>query len=361
MIKREISPKAVPDPIKAVMVGVGNFGAFRRKTMRQTGLFDIIAVNDWNRSTSEKAALEEDSSICETYEELLEFECAEAVIISSGGRFHADQMITAIEKGLHVFVEKPLCSTAEDLVKIVEDCRDSEQVIVVGHKALQHENGALTLQNLIRSGDLGETIAFHKTSCHSGGFCIQPGDWRGIPGHNPGGNLYQCGVHGIHETMHHFGPIKRVHSTMRYDLHTTETSDATICTLEFENGVIGTLHAHHLSAYHHTFHVYGTRMNYYRDDRFGDEGSHITLQKRSDTGSYEPREITLMENGQEELGALINFYAAIRNGTPASPSLMDGARAVGVVFAAAESAKTGEWVDLQAFIPSVYAQTKLAH
>jgi len=42
---------------------------------------------------------------------------------------------------------------------------------------------------------------------------------------NPGGMLFQCGVHALHELMFYFGPIRRVMALMRYDIHTTATAD----------------------------------------------------------------------------------------------------------------------------------------
>ena len=58
-----------------------------------------------------------------------------------------------------------------------------------------------------------------------------------------------------------FGPIRRVSSMMRYDVHTTKTADVAHCLLEFKSGLIGTLSAYHVTPYRHTLNLFGTKMS----------------------------------------------------------------------------------------------------
>jgi predicted dehydrogenase len=328
------------EKIKVAQVGVANFGGFRRERLRECGLFDLVAAYDVNSAALAACVAEDGARSMGSYDELLETPDIEAVIICSGGKDHADHMVRAMEKGLHVFVEKPLCSTPEEVELLLETQRRTGRVVAVGHADHSTCRTSRTTKDLIDSGALGTIATFEKTTAHSGGLKIQPGDWRGDAAKNPGGMLFQCGVHGFHELMYYFGPITEVSALMRYDVHTTGTADVAICHFQFASGLVGTLNAYHVTPYRHTLSLYGTKANLYRNERYFSEGTSLQLQKVSGVNGVEPLESVPLIGEEDLCGNLRNFHRAIRQGGECYPSLQDGARAVQVVFAAEESART---------------------
>jgi predicted dehydrogenase len=212
------------------------------------------------------------------------------------------------------------------------------------------------IREYLAADKLGTVTAIEMTTCHGGGWCESP--WRFIKAKNPGGMLFQCGVHALHELMYLFGPVKRVTSMMRYDVHTTLTADVAHCILEFENGLIGTLSAYHVTPYRHTLHLYGTKKNIYMDARAPSYGDPATcfIQTRGNCVAeplvpfvLAPDANGVGASGHDICGNIKSFYQCVRHGGEPYPSLKDGARAVMVVFAAEESSKTGRAVD----VPSV--------
>ena len=101
--------------VKIGMVGVRHYAAVRRNRLKQTGFFEIAAA--YNRTMEYALELEKKEGIkaVSSYEELLETPGLEAVAVCSGAKFHAEQTLQALEHGLHVFVEKPLCSTPDEM------------------------------------------------------------------------------------------------------------------------------------------------------------------------------------------------------------------------------------------------------
>lgn len=333
--------------MRVAMVGVGGFGGARRNTMRETGLFEIVSAYDINPQALAHAEEVDGARAVGSYEELLEVPGIEAMVISTGGKFHTEQALAAMERGLHVFVEKPLCATREEALALLEMQRKTERVVVVGHFDHHSDVGATEIKRLIAAGELGTVATFQMETAHSGGLEIKPGDWRGDPEKNPGGMLFQCGCHALHELMFLFGPIVRVSSMMRYDVHTTLTADVAHCLLEFESGLIGTLGAYHVTPYRHSLNIFGTKKSLYRDLRcpaYGDS-SYVALQERR-RGEAELHVPYPLPSGIDHCGAVRNFYRAVREGVEPYPSLLDGARAVMVVFAAEEAAKTGKTVTI---------------
>jgi len=101
--------------LKVVQVGVGGFGASRRDRMRDTGLFHLLAAYDSNPEALARCEQEDGAKPAESHEALLQTGGAEAAIICTGTKFHAEQTVMAAERGLHVFVENPLCTTPDAL------------------------------------------------------------------------------------------------------------------------------------------------------------------------------------------------------------------------------------------------------
>ena len=327
--------------LKVGQVGVQGFGAHRRHTMRATDLFDLAAVYDYVPENMAKAAAEENAAPCGSYEELLDFPGLEGIVISTGAKFHAEQAIAAAEHGLHVFVEKPLCSTPEELHALLECQKRTGVVIGVGHSDHSSSGVSRTSKRLIDSGELGTIAAVEETTAHNGGKQMAATEWRADPAKNPGGMLFQCGVHSLHELMFYFGAIKEVGCFMRYDVHTSATADVAICLLRFSSGLVGTLNAYHVTPYRHTFNVLGTKANLYRRNQYSEEGLHLDMQVTHLDGKYEPLIPVTIDEGGLPHGEVRSWFNGIRQGTPVYPDLLDGARAVAVVFAADDSAKAG--------------------
>lgn len=326
------------------MIGVGGFGGCRRARMRDTGLFELAAACDLNPAALARCQAEDHARPVGSYQELLDTPDLEAVIIATGAKFHAKQALQAMERGLHVFIEKPLCSTPEEVNALLAAQKKTGVVVGVGHHDHNHDAGSLTIRRMLAAGRLGKAAAFEYTTAHSGGLLLKPTDWRADPRKNPGGMLFQCGVHGIHEMLFYFGPVSRVSCTMRSDVHATATADVALCHLHFASGLVGALNAYHVTPYRHTFFLYGTKVNLYRYEGAYGDSTELWMQKTRLDGRREPRLSVAVKGKTDACGNLRSFHRAIREGTQPYPSLIDGARAVQVVFAAEQSARLGRSV-----------------
>lgn len=332
--------------MKVAMVGVGGFGKCRRNDMRGSGLYDIAAVYDHNPQALADAAEEEDALAAESFDHLLETPGIEALFISTGAKYHAQQALAAMERGLHVFVEKPLCSTPEECDRLLAKQRETGLVVGMGHEDHRNKAESRTVKRLLDEGAFGTVASFERTTAHSGGLEMVPGEWRSDPAANPGGMLFQCGVHALHELMYYFGPVKRVSAVMRYDVHGTETADVANCLLEFASGPTGTLNAYHVTPYRHALAIFGTAMSLFNDRRSYGEPSTMLRQRRA-CQAPEPYEPMPLDPVGDTCGAVKSFYQAVREGGTPYPSIIDGARVLRVVFAAVASAQEGRAIDIQ--------------
>ncbi len=319
--------------LKTGMVGVWNFGKYRRERMRDTGLFDVVAVCDRNPEWLAAAAAEEGGA--KTYAEfaeMLRHPGLEAVVVSTGADTHAAFSIAAMRAGLHVFVEKPLCPTVAEYEELRRVQRETGRVIGLGHAHCRTDGLYRLAKEYCESGKLGTVVAYEENTSHSGGLVIKPGDWRGLAERNPGGMLFQCGVHALHGLNYLFGPVTAVQAMMRYDANPdTQTADAANVLLRHGSGLVGTLNCYHVTAYCHELRIFGTKGNLYLDTY--KRQAWFQPRKRNEVEERESIPVPASIFGNEHAN-LVEWHRAIREGTPNYPNLEDGIQAVAPVFAA---------------------------
>ena len=87
--------------------------------------------------------------------ELLENEELDAVSICTYNATHAECAIAALEKGVHVLLEKPMCVTTEEAIEIVKAEKKSGKIVSVGFQP-RYDPNMLKVKEIVDSGILGD-------------------------------------------------------------------------------------------------------------------------------------------------------------------------------------------------------------
>jgi len=323
------------NPMKIGMIGVGGFGGYRRGTLRQAGVFQLVAAYDRNATALETARTEDGARSVESVEALLAIPEIEGIVISTGVDTHAELTIKALDAGKHVLVEKPLCGRIEEIQPILDARNKARRVVAMGHGHNGSDAINQLIQRLLSDGSIGTLTCYEENTSHSGGLEIKPGDWRGLRDRNPGGMLLQCGVHAFHRLIYLFGAVQEISAMFRYDANpTTQTADVANVLIRHSNGVLGTMNAYHVTAYCHELRIFGTKGTVYIDTH----ASRAFFQSRKRNEVEHREEITIP--APDPMAAamnVLNFFRAVREGTKPDPNLEDGIAAVLPVFAAEKS------------------------
>ncbi len=174
----------------------------------------------------------------------------DAVTIATPNVYHADQAITGLSCGKHVFCEKPLAMTVTEAHQMVRVAEQSGNVHMVSF-TYRYLYGVQHLRRRVREGDIGEPYYLRA----------QYGSWEGLApdstvgfreklGLAGGGMLYDLGSHLLDLACFILGPIDMVtgffHSVPRQrpDSHTgqpadVETDDVAAAWFRHENGARG--------------------------------------------------------------------------------------------------------------------------
>ncbi len=92
-----------------------------------------------------------------SHKEMLDDESLEldAVSVCTYNRTHAECTIYALNKGIHVLLEKPMCVTTEEAIEIMRAEKESGKVLSIGFQPRLDENMKM-IKKIVDSGELGQ-------------------------------------------------------------------------------------------------------------------------------------------------------------------------------------------------------------
>jgi predicted dehydrogenase len=91
----------------------------------------------------------------------------EAVVIAAPASTHYHLALAALSAGKHVFVEKPLAITTADAATIVQQGRQHDRIVMVGH-ICEYSPAVEAIRELIATGELGEIYYINATRTSAG-------------------------------------------------------------------------------------------------------------------------------------------------------------------------------------------------
>ncbi|HPS93005.1 MAG TPA: Gfo/Idh/MocA family oxidoreductase [Deltaproteobacteria bacterium] len=125
--------------LKVAVIGVGYLGRFHAQKYASMVDVDLVGVVDIDRARAEHVAHEVETA---AYTSLTDIpEPLDAVSIAVPTSSHADVAIPLLEKGVAVLLEKPISSSIEEALAIIEASRAGGPVLQIGH--LERFNPAL--------------------------------------------------------------------------------------------------------------------------------------------------------------------------------------------------------------------------
>jgi len=155
--------------IRIGFIGLGHNGRAHVRTHQELGASEVAALCDCNEALLHEAAAE--LGVARTHasaEELCAQDDVDAVSIHTGDPFHKGPFLAAVRSGKHVFVEKPLANTIEDVEAMVKAARAAAPSlkIAVGY-VLRFNPVFEAVRELCRSGKLGDIFYLEGDYVHN--------------------------------------------------------------------------------------------------------------------------------------------------------------------------------------------------
>lgn len=162
-------------PVRTGIVGIGGQGGvlLENSPSRHIRISAVCDIFPPNREKALKLAHDHhdpEAQAYENFEEMLNRDDLEAVIIATPLWMHARMTVAALKAGKHVFCEKNMAKTIEECHQMNEAAREARRVLQIGH---QRTYNPLYQQarSLVQNGEIGDVYhiraAWHRNN-----------DWR---------------------------------------------------------------------------------------------------------------------------------------------------------------------------------------
>ena len=306
---------------KQIRVGIAGYGVVgkrRREAIdRRT---DMVTVAACDASFPEQQSTVGTLKCFRNYRELLD-EPLDALFVCLPNYLAAEVTIAGLERGLHVFCEKPPGRDVTDIERVIEaEKKTLNQVLMYGFNHRYHESIREALR-VIKSQELGYLI--NARGIYGKSMIIPfSGGWRAERELSGGGILLDQGIHMVDLMRLFCGEFTEVYSFVRNDFWKHDVEDNAYALMRGESGVIGLLHSS-ATEWRHRFRLElscekgsiqlsgilsGTKS-------YGAET--ITIAKASSRDNGDPRETTIRYNEDpswtDEIAA---FYESIAHNKP---------------------------------------------
>ena len=146
--------------LKAAVIGVGTMGRNHARVFAQMESTRLVAAADPDPVALRPVARTYTAHVYTDHIRMLDQERPDLVTVAVPTRLHRDVAISAMQRGVHVFLEKPIAADIEDGQEIV-DCAHHEGVkLAVGH--IERFNPAvIVLKERLDAGELGRIFQIH--------------------------------------------------------------------------------------------------------------------------------------------------------------------------------------------------------
>ena len=153
--------ETVIDTTKKIKVGIIGTGWIAEEHVRnylRCPDVEIVAAADLVDGKAEKFCKAngiDGVRLYRSHKEMLDAEELDAVSVCTYNRTHAECTIYALQKGVNVLLEKPMCVTLEEAVAICRAEKESGKIVSVGFQPRFDENMKM-VREVVQSGELGD-------------------------------------------------------------------------------------------------------------------------------------------------------------------------------------------------------------
>jgi predicted dehydrogenase len=140
--------------MKALFIGLGSIGMRHLKNLYSLGVKDFSAYRYRMNTPPEELPNGVNLNEFSSYEDALGT-MPDIVVISNPSAYHIDYAMKAMEKGCHVYLEKPISHNISNIDQMLKLCNKKQVNVQVGCQLRVHPH-LIKIKNWLNSGELGE-------------------------------------------------------------------------------------------------------------------------------------------------------------------------------------------------------------
>jgi len=226
--------------LRVGIAGYGVVGKRRRDCVDRHPNMKLVAVCD--RTFDGDGVMADGVHFYTDYRRLLS-EDLDVLIVCLTNDIAPDVTVAGLEKGLHVFCEKPPGRSVSDIVRVIEKEQENSQLkLMYGFNHRYHDSVQDAL-NIVRGGELGKVINLRGVYGKSQLITFNQPDWRTKREIAGGGVLLDQGIHMVDLMRLFAGDFEEVYSFIANDHWRFNVEDNAYALMRSKDGVVGMLNS----------------------------------------------------------------------------------------------------------------------
>lgn len=224
------------------IVGAGMIGQFHAEAVEGLPNAEVIAVCDHMSGAAEKLGSRCGCQGMCQINEFMKRDDIDVVTVATPSGLHGEIALLAATHGKHCIVEKPLEIDLEKIDAMIEAHKQAGTQLG-GIFNMRYEKTAQLFKKATESGRFGKlTFGMAYGPWWRDQDYYDKGGWKGTVAMDGGGALMNQGIHTIDLLQWFMGPVKRVTAFTKTLAHERiEVEDTGAATIEFANGALGTI------------------------------------------------------------------------------------------------------------------------
>lgn len=225
--------------IRLAVIGLGKMGVSHLSIANALDDFEVVAVCDNSKLVTDVLGKTTGLKGFNDYDEVLKLEDLYAVLIATPSIAHEPMIRKALDRGLHVFAEKPLTLDADASRELADLAKSKGVVAQVGYHN-RYVGTFAEAARLIAGGALGKIS--HALAESYGPVVLRrtKPTWRGKAGQG-GGCLHDYAAHPLNLLNWVFGAPEDCIGASLTRHFSAEVEDQVNALVQFGNGVVGQL------------------------------------------------------------------------------------------------------------------------
>lgn len=223
------------------LVGCGTISANHLRALNTIPYVKVVALCDLNSEKAEKRKNEYalDCNIYTDFDTMIQNEAIDSIHIATPHYLHASMTIKALEKGINVFLEKPMCINENEIIEMLDaESKSSANVCVCFQNRF---NPSTILAERIAEEDGGIKSAFGSVFWYRDEKYYTNSGWRGKFATEGGGVMINQAIHTLDLLCYYLGTPDSVMATVsnHHLKDVIEVEDSAEGIIKFKNGKKG--------------------------------------------------------------------------------------------------------------------------
>ena len=225
------------DNLRIIIAGMGKMGKIRAAQVQAHPNTSLVGVFDINPDNLDAFQC----TVCSSFEDLLDIP-ADAIFICTFNDIAPKYTTQSLERGLHVFCEKPPGRNVQDIKDVMEVEKRNDQLVLKYGFNHRYHYSVMEAKKLVDSGIYGKLLWLNGVYGKAGGNKFAE-NWRSNKDKAGGGILLDQGIHMLDLIRYFGGDFHNCKSVIRTLYWPVQMEDNAFVILEGNEGRVAMMHS----------------------------------------------------------------------------------------------------------------------